>query len=100
MLVGKSNAWQGRDNAESVEFDPDKPCERSTASGKNSFGFLIALSENGAILVFLSMMLLAVFLASVIVLRVLSTAVRAAFSEAVIDLYFLSTAARAAFRQS
>ena len=38
------------------------------------------------------MMVLAVFLAGVIVLRVLSTAVRAAFSEAVIDLYFLSTA--------
>lgn len=52
MLVGKSSAWQGRDNAESVEFDPDKPCGRSTASGKNSFDFLIALSENRVTLVF------------------------------------------------
>ena len=34
------------------------------------------------------MMLLAVFLAGVIVLRVLGTAVRAAFSEVVIGLYF------------
>ena len=38
------------------------------------------------------MMVLAVFLAGVIVLRVLSTAVRAVFSEAVIGSYFLSTA--------
>lgn len=50
------------------------------------------------------MMVLAVFLAGVIVcgrncLRVLNTAVRAAFSEAVIDLYFLSTAVRAAFSE-
>lgn len=58
------------------------PCGRSTASGKNSFGFLIALSENRVTLVFFaSMMVLAVFLSGVIVLQVLSTAARAAFRQ-------------------
>ena len=49
--------------------------------------------ENRVTLVFFaSMMVLAVFLAGVIILRVLGAAACAAFSEIVIDLYFLRTA--------
>lgn len=88
MLVGKSSAWQGRDNVESVEFDPDKPCRRSSTSGKNGFGFLIALSENRVTLVFFaSMMVLAVFLAGINVLYVLGTAACTAF-DGMLDLCF------------
>ena len=88
MLVGKSSAWQGRNNAESVEFDPDKPCERSSTSGKNSFGFLIALSENRVTLVFFCKHDAACGIFSGRnCLRVLSTAVYAAF-DGMLDLCF------------